>query len=221
MVISSTASSFSLILKNGYIKGTDVCDVWYCNTLNIANYENLEISSSTETLFEDTIYQIGVYVETNFGIAVWIATGSSATINGGVYKTIKNSDYSPWQHLVCSRCNTLTINDASTIGDGSTIRGQMSGEIIVNGGNFSSTIKETVVMDSGFEGIINLNDGTCVHDSYHTIIVGSGTLNINGGTYTSEQNCALVNIFGIVNINGNSKFIASNYSAIVNSGGRK
>ncbi len=204
-VISSDGTKSKLVIKNGYIKGTSTCSEWYCTPIYVVNESNLEISPVKETIFEDGEYKDGVYIESTYGITVWVASASNGVINGGTYKAISLDNATAWQNLVCSVCNTLTINDATALGEGSTIRGQKSGHIIVNGGNYESSLRGTIMNDSDFIGLIDINGG--VYESNGLPVIscnGASTINIKNAeiTVNGESVPAVSNNFDgcVVNI---------------------
>ena len=210
-VIFNTTETANLIIHNGYIKGTENCDTWSCSPLYNTVKSNLEVTPLTINKFdEQNNYVNGVYVESHFGIAMWLGSLSNATINGGIYNVIKTSG--SWQHLVCSNCNLLTINYAKTIGDGISIRKQsINGDIIVNDGIFESVGKSVVVTDPDSQGEIVINGGKFISKNNFGIVNdGLATIKIiqtNKPIYISTQakiwSPAIVNNFeGLIEIKG-------------------
>ena len=220
--ISSSNSAAKLVIKNGYIKGTDNCDTWSCSPLYVVNSSYLEITPRVETILTlNDEYIDGVYVKSGFGIGVWVASSSTGTINGGTYNILKTGTSNPWQHLVCSNCNTLTINDATVTGYGVAIRNQGTGNIIVNGGNYKSVGNQNIATDGTATGTITVNDGTFILPPENTGVnirnAGEGTITLNGGYYESTgYTVALASTAaGKININGGT-FISNSNTAIAN-----
>ncbi|MBP3461324.1 MAG: hypothetical protein J6K21_02830 [Bacilli bacterium] len=184
--IYNTSTTANLLIKNAYIKGTNNCNVWSCTPIYNIDSSNIEITPKTGNRFDsNNDYINGVYIESFYGINTWIASSSTAIINGGTFKTNADENEVSWQNLVCSNCNNLTINYAKTIGDGAMIRSQGSGEIIVNDGDFTSLKYYGISTDANSTGKIIINGGNYINYNLGTIHNIDGTIIVNNGNFAN------------------------------------
>ncbi len=133
-------------------------------------------------------------------LAVVVADGSSATINGGSFTTTDGSIYSVIQTAGTLEITGGTFESTSNF----IILAQSGSEVEISGGEFSTTTGTAVILASGSD--VKISGGEFSNDyseaeedaDKYALIQSQGTLEITGGTFTSDSTGIIVLLDGSV-----------------------
>jgi len=206
-LIVNYSETAQIDVTGGTITATGSSNAFH--NLGIVNFSGATLTSQKATALssEKTLNIKGGAITSDFGNAVYTATGATTTVTGG---TLKTTDDYP---VIANYGRTDITNSAANItGTGNGIKNNTGGTVNVSAGTISTTAGNVIynlgTMTISGTSAISGNGGATVYntgtlttkgsmkiDSAAADVLNEGTWNMQGGTIT----CTSTSVYGLVN----------------------